>query len=161
MKYINGKCHLCPDCGTSPCKYHDDYEEIDGWDAEYIPRDSHANGGYYRVKRCPHFTDGSDCSTCANFTKCKLILPYGETCERYTRRAKKSSRDKMVEELKNLSLLMTPDECEIMTYFLIGLSVGDMGKEYSALIDEAKRRIHRIKIIHKSKMPRERVRKSI
>lgn len=152
MKYLNHKSHICADCGTSPCKYHDEDTEIDGWDATYIPKDDNGNYGHFRIKQCPYFTDGSDCKTCANFTKCKMVLPYGETCEKYTRRAKKSSRDRMVQELKDLSMLMTPDECEAMMYFLIGLAKNDTTVEYKLLQHQAKLRVSRLKIVATGKV---------
>ena len=149
MKFINGKNHICADCGTDPCEYHDCDQLIDGWDAEYLDADKNRNYGYYRIKKCPHFTDGSDCKSCANFTKCKLLLPYGEACKWFTRRAKKSDRTRMIDELKELSMLMTADETEAVYNFILGLKMGDPKLEYLEVEKLAKERVKRLKNVRK------------
>ena len=151
MKFINGKNHICSDCGTEPCEYHDCNLLIDGWDAEWTEKGRNADGGYYRIKKCPHFTDGSDCKSCANFTKCKMIVPYGEACNFYIRRAKKSERSRMIDELKDLSMLMTGEECEAVYNFIIGLKMGDPKLEYAETEMHAKSRVKRLKYVRKFK----------
>ncbi len=141
MKFNSGEFHLCGDCGTDPCEYHDCDKIIDGWDMEISER------GYYKIKKCPHFTDGSDCKSCANFTKCKLMLPYGKACNLYVTRAKKSARNRLVDEIKTLSMNMTPDECEAVYNFVIGLKMGDTRLEYQELQDEMHDRVKRLKAV--------------
>lgn len=145
MKFINGENHICGDCGTEPCEYHDCDKVIDGWVAEYLNKDTNKNGGYYRIKKCPHFTDGSDCQSCANFKACKLLIPYGAECNFFSRRAKKSDRVRLVDEIKNLSMFMTSDECEAVYNFVIGLKYGDTRLEYADVVSESKERIKRLK----------------
>lgn len=149
MKFVNGIEHICSDCGTEPCEYHDCQNIIDGWEAEWLNKDTNKNGGYYKIKKCPHFTDGSDCKSCANFTKCKMIIPYGKECVWFARRAKKSDRVKLIDELKELSLLMTSDECESVHDFIIGLKMGDSKLEYSEVDRESRERVKRLKNVRK------------
>ena len=101
MKRFDPNTHICGDCKTSPCPYHDGGEPIEGWTAELTqyPTDG---SDYYRVFRCPHFVDGSECLTCADFKICKRRIPYGIACQAHARRARKSARKiatKMVEEM--------------------------------------------------------------
>ena len=149
MKFVNGINHICTDCGTEPCEYHDCQKIIDGWDAEYIDKDNQRQGGHYKIKKCPHFTDGSDCKSCANFTRCKLIMPYGKECEWFTRRAKKSDRAKLIEELKELSMLFDSAECEAVHNFIIGVKMGDCKLEFPEVDMYSRERIRRLKHLRK------------
>ena len=149
MKFINGIEHICADCGTNPCEYHDCEQIIDGWDAEYLDKDTNRNGGYYKIKKCPHFTDGSDCQSCANFKRCKMIIPYGKECVFFARRAKKSDRTRMIDELKELSMYMTSIECEAVYNLILGLKMGDCRLEMSEVDTEAHERVKRIKHVMK------------
>lgn len=149
MKFVNGELHICADCGTNPCEYHDCDQLIDGWDAEYLDKEHNEKGGYYKIKKCPHFTDGSDCKSCANFARCKMLIPYGKECYWFARRAKKSDRVRIIDELKEFTMLMTGDEAETLYNFVLGLKYGDMKLEYNELEKEARERVKRLKTIKK------------